>query len=1027
MKTSWKTAAWLIASALLVTLLAASSLWIFAQAERAARVRGHTYQVLNKADDLLSALKDAETGQRGYLLTGDKAFLAPYVTVRSGIVERLTELRKITLVDSARVHLDTMLPLLDAKLAALSQAIDLRRHHDMPAALALVSDGEGKRLMDAIRAEMKEFVRLQEVYALQSEATFLSTMRNLLAVILLACLAALVSAVAFAVMVHRQTQQKLAQLVYLETQRLLDVQQQLNQQLQQANATLQASEEKLAVTLNSIGDGVIATDALGCVTLLNPLAQTLTGWTQAQASGRLIDEVVRILNQDTGLPAVLPVKETLARGTIHALKNHTVLISRDGRQYPIADSCAPIRDREARVVGAVLVFRDVTQEYAVQTALKGKNVALELATVAAEKANQAKSEFLATMSHEIRTPMNGVIGMIDVLQQSSLNASQMEMTHIIHDSAYALLAVINDILDFSKIEANKLDTESIPLSISDVVESACNNLSQFALKKAVRLSLFVDPTIPETVLGDPGRVRQVLINLTNNAIKFSAGQARPGSVTVRVLLTQSDPQRVLLTFHVLDNGIGIDEVTRTKLFTAFTQADTSTTRKFGGTGLGLAISGQLVKLMGGEIEVFSGLDHGSDFSFCLPFPLAAASSPPPAPLNLVSGLPCLVMTSPDDLADDVATYLRHAQMVVSRAPDLTSALLWLQVNAGGVVLAFDDDDDDPVLTALRAQALAHPEKMWRFVSIGHGQRRRPRSEGADLVLIDGNLLTRKTLLDTVAIAVGRSDLPDWDHLPVVAQPAVKPMSREAAVRKGSLILIAEDNEYNQKVIMQQLMLLGRTADVANNGQEALTRWQTGAYAILITDLHMPLMDGYELTAAIRSAEAGRTRIPIIAFTANALKGEAERCKAIGMDDYLSKPVQLDQLKQMLKKWQPVVLSTAFEPAQTRLPLAVDVSVLAALIGSEPTVIREFLQDFGSSATQIAADLRHACLGREPLLTAAAAHKLKSAARSVGALALGQCCEAMELAGKAGDVTQLTGLLPQFEQELDRVQAFLQTY
>ena len=776
--------------------------------------------------------------------------------------------------------------------------------------------------------------------------------------------------------------------------------------------------ERISETL---GEGIYVQDVDGRCIYMNSEAERLLGWSREEFLGRPVHNTIHTQTADgTKLHGRDCAIMQAIQQTGSAMLEDQVFVRKDGTVFPVALTSRASTNAQGKMETLVVAFSDITER-------KQTELAMRQAKEAAEQAARVKGDFLANMSHEIRTPMNGVIGMIDVLQQSSLNASQMEMTHIIHDSAYALLAVINDILDFSKIEANKLDTESIPLSISDVVESACNNLSQFALKKAVRLSLFVDPTIPETVLGDPGRVRQVLINLTNNAIKFSAGQARPGSVTVRVLLTQSDPQRVLLTFHVLDNGIGIDEVTRTKLFTAFTQADTSTTRKFGGTGLGLAISGQLVKLMGGEIEVFSGLDHGSDFSFCLPFPLAAASSPPPAPLNLVSGLPCLVMTSPDDLADDVATYLRHAQMVVSRAPDLTSALLWLQVNAGGVVLAFDDDDDDPVLKALRAQALAHPEKMWRFVSIGHGQRRRPRSEGADLVLIDGNLLTRKTLLDTVAIAVGRSDLPDWDHLPVVAQPAVKPMSREAAVRKGSLILIAEDNEYNQKVIMQQLMLLGRTADVANNGQEALTRWQTGAYAILITDLHMPLMDGYELTAAIRSAEAGRTRIPIIAFTANALKGEAERCKAIGMDDYLSKPVQLDQLKQMLKKWQPVVLSTAFEPAQTRLPLAVDVSVLAALIGSEPTVIREFLQDFGSSATQIAADLRHACLGREPLLTAAAAHKLKSAARSVGALALGQCCEAMELAGKAGDVTQLTGLLPQFEQELDRVQAFLQTY
>jgi CheY-like chemotaxis protein/HPt (histidine-containing phosphotransfer) domain-containing protein len=588
--------------------------------------------------------------------------------------------------------------------------------------------------------------------------------------------------------------------------------------------------------------------------------------------------------------------------------------------------------------------------------------------------------------------------------------------------------VINDILDFSKIEANKLDTESISMSVCDVVESACDSLSQMAIKKDVRLGLFVDPAIPDTVMGDPGRLRQVLINLTNNAIKFSAGQVRSGQVSVRVALTQRDEKRVMLTFHVVDNGIGIDEATRTKLFTAFTQADTSTTRKFGGTGLGLAISSQLVHLMGGEIEVFSGLEHGSDFSFCLPFLLPAEPSDVRKKPNLVSGLSCLVMASPEGLADDVATYLRFEQMLVSHAADLASAQRWMQANEGGLVVAFEHDVAGSALSELHAQAVANPKKMWRFISIGDGRRRRPRRDDADLVSIDGNLLTRKVLVDTIAVAAGRSPMPDWNNVVTAVEPAAKLMSREAASSQGSLILIAEDNEYNQKVILQQLMLLGRTADVASNGQEALRRWQTGAYAMLITDLHMPLMDGYELTTAIRAAEQGGTRKPIIAFTANALKGEAERCKAFGMDDYLSKPVQLVQLKAMLKKWQPVVMSVPFTPSVTVQALpAVDVKVLEALIGNDPAVVREFLQDFLCSAVQIAAEINLACQGQEALQAGASAHKLKSAARSVGAQILGDICSAMEAAGKQGNGALLATLLPQFEQELARVETFIQFY
>jgi CheY-like chemotaxis protein/HPt (histidine-containing phosphotransfer) domain-containing protein len=282
-------------------------------------------------------------------------------------------------------------------------------------------------------------------------------------------------------------------------------------------------------------------------------------------------------------------------------------------------------------------------------------------------------------------------------------------------------------------------------------------------------------------------------------------------------------------------------------------------------------------------------------------------------------------------------------------------------------------------------------------------------------------------MGAVAVAAGRAQLPDRDNLPTEARVAVAPISREQARRQGSLILVAEDNEYNQKVILQQLMLMGRTADIANNGQEALTRWQTGAYALLITDLHMPLMDGYELTAAIRAAELGKPRIPIIAFTANALKGEADRCRAIGMDDYLSKPVPLTELKAMLKKWQPVVFSVPFNtPVEVPdpQPLAIDVRVLAALVGDDATVIREFLNDFHTSARQINHQLHTANATGDALAAGALAHQLKSAARSVGAVRLGEICAEMELAGKVADQTTLARLLPVFDTEWTRVEDFM---
>ena len=359
-----------IGVALLVALVSGTSLWAFGEIKKAAETRIHTTLIINRTNNLLSLLKDAETGQRGYALTGDEAFLEPYFAVNGDIVDQLGELRKLTLNNAARKHLDTLLPLIEAKLTELSQVITLRRNHDMAGVLAMVSSGQGKRLMDSIRAEISSFIQIEDVALAQNDTELQSNMRQLFIIIVATSLFTMLFALAFAYLFYRQTQQRLKNLVHLETQHLLELQEQTNKLLLQANVTLQVNEEKLAVTLSSIGDAVIATDAKACITLLNPIAEQLTGWTQAQANGRPVDEIFHIINKETRHPATIPVMETLEQGTIQGLANHTVLIARDGGECDIADSCAPIRDRDNTVVGAVLVFRDVTEEYAVQQALR---------------------------------------------------------------------------------------------------------------------------------------------------------------------------------------------------------------------------------------------------------------------------------------------------------------------------------------------------------------------------------------------------------------------------------------------------------------------------------------------------------------------------------------------------------------------------------------------------------------------------------------------------------------------------------
>ena len=679
---------------------------------------------------------------------------------------------------------------------------------------------------------------------------------------------------------------------------------------------------------------------------------------------------------------------------------------------------------------------------ALEAKVSARTNELEQARDAAEQANRAKSAFLAAMSHEIRTPMNGVVGMIDVLEQGHLKASQVEIVKTARESAYALLSIVDDVLDFSKIEAGQFQVDSEPMDVAAVVEAACDTLDPVAGKKGVELTLFTDPAMPGQVLGDATRLRQVLLNLAGNGIKFSSAEGRTGRVGVRARLVERGPSQVVLEFSVTDNGIGIDQQSQSRLFTPFTQADASTTRRFGGTGLGLSISFGLVQLMGGEISVYSEPGRGACFTVRLPLALPCPE-PAPEPTELeLTGLRCLVLGGTDGpaddladvLADDLAVYLAHDGASVHRAADAAAAQAWLGHCPPGPCIAVVSSGGaapDATLATLRAACAARPDLQPRYVVIERGRRRNPRGGPHDAVRLDGNVLHRAVFLKAVALAAGRAtaDVREEPCFDTETMPAPLWMRGGGAPRP--LILVAEDNEINQKVVLKQLALLGFEAEIASTGREALECWQQGDYALLLTDLHMPRMDGYELAVAIRAAETAPRRMPIIALTANALKGEARHCRDLGMDDYMTKPVQLATLKAMLAKWLPAparptpALPAPVMPGTAAPALAVDVRVLAALVGDEPAVIDEFLHDFRASAGEAALQMRAACRALQCPAVEALAHKLKSSARAVGALALGELCEQLESAAQAGRTDTLVDLWPRVEAELAAVDDFLE--
>ncbi len=825
--------------------------------------------------------------------------------------------------------------------------------------------------------------------------------------------------------------------------------------LQRANVSLAVKEEEMRSVVEHMVDCVVTTDERGVILSANPVMEKLFGYSHDEMIGQNVSIIVPEPDRSkhdsymenycrTGHGQEYVGRPYLPGSHGIGLGREVEGVRKDGERIELYLAVSEYFVGGKRHFTGVM--RDIREHVRMMKDLKQ-------ARIDAEQASRAKSSFLAAMSHEIRTPMNGVIGMIDVLRQTSLSGYQMEMANLIRDSAYALLSIIEDILDFSKIEAGKLEIEKIPMRLASVVENACGMLAHLALTKGVELTLFIDPGIPENVLGDPLRLRQVLVNIINNAIKFSSAQEKSGKVSVRVLLTESNPDQVVITFQINDNGIGMDKETQDKLFKSFSQGDPSTTRRFGGTGLGLAISHHLAELMDAEITVQSEPQQGSTFMIQMPFKPLPEITVPDSKLDDLSGLTCLILGDDNGMSDDLAIYLKSAGANVEQISDLNTVRQRIQSLAPGLwLVVIDAGQQTPSIEELRAAFTARssaikstvkvksdvlqPDIEPRFIVIKRGRRRQARTEDIDIVTLDGDVMYRQSLLRAMAIAAGRAEVSmgsaPSDNL---LKSGPVPVSREEALRQGKLILVAEDNDINQKVIRQQLNLLGYAGDIANDGREALKRLQDCNYALLLTDLHMPEMDGFELTKAIRSGETSKKHIPIVALTANALKGEREHCLSAGMDDYLSKPVQLEDLRLTLEKYlsgdklAEKSKSTSQLPVQTdvveAIAVPINVHALEELIGNDPEMIKEMLLDFRGSAERIATELRAAYQAGQFAAVGSLAHKLKSSARSVGALALGELCAEMEQAAKKNDAEALAVLLPSFDVQLMNVKSYLE--
>lgn len=622
--------------------------------------------------------------------------------------------------------------------------------------------------------------------------------------------------------------------------------------------------------------------------------------------------------------------------------------------------------------------------------------ALAAAKISAERANEAKSTFLATMSHEIRTPMNGIIGTVDLLRNTMLSSNQLRLSNTIRESAFALLRILDDILDFSKIEAGKMEIEHIPLSLNDVVEAVAQVMYTVALQRQLQLTVFVDPAIPECLLGDPVRLRQILYNLTGNAIKFTETQpGQLGKVQIRAELLDDNLEFCQVRISVTDNGKGMTPRQLNQLFQPFLQAEGSITRKYGGTGLGLSICQQLTELMFGRIDVESEIGKGSVFTVVLPLRHAEeqVSLQQPELHNQRVAICC----DDQDRLELLSSYLKAFGAETDIVP---YPQLWRQPAAFYVV--------DCSLHSDIAWPAILPGPVLCLVTAEQGLHSAP--DGVHL--LEMNPLCRTSLISALQSLL---DEKKPGPAPTAAVAHRLPVPGQLA----PLLLLAEDNPMNQKVLVEQLQTLGYQVEVADDGQVALDKWRQYRYPLLLTDLHMPNLSGYDLARAIRKEAAQYdddeivyTRI--VAITANALKGEAQRCLSVGMDDYLTKPVELAKLNEVLQRWLPLpaasdnAAATAGVVTNSSDMTPICFTTIANFLGPDPQKHQEYLNYFTTQADGLLQQLQQAVSGAQVERCRSLAHQLKSMAKSVGALSLSELAFQLEQAAESDSAGENSG-------------------
>ena len=773
------------------------------------------------------------------------------------------------------------------------------------------------------------------------------------------------------------------------------------------------SETRYRTLFEQANDAIFLSDADDRIIDANRHTCTMLGYTREELLGMSIPDLQA--PEVRGSPGTVATKEVEQYG---GKPFEAVDLHKDGTRIPIEVSTSQLSDKLF-----LCIVRDITDRKQFEEKLK-------FAKSEAEKANHAKSEFLANMSHEIRTPMNAVVGMSELLMTTRLNAKQREYAEAIADSSNALLVVLNDILDYSKIQAGKLNLELESFDLRAMVEQVGQMLAFRAQKKNVEILVNYPLDIPGRFVGDATRIRQVLHNLAGNAVKFTEN----GHVLLSVMMTKKAEGTCDLVFSISDTGIGIAPDQLSIIFDQFSQADESTTRKYGGTGLGLSISQQLVNMMGGSIHVESEVDVGSTFTFDLTLSCAKEQEPFTGLEKELAKIRVLVVDDNDINLEIAAGYLRLKGIASDTTGSAEEALRKLrQAKSAG-------DPFEMVLVDYRmpgmdgnelARLIKNDEELKDTVlvllsSFMPGDDLGPETRRLFAASLSKPLRVSQ-FFETLKTAWRNRHKPLIDHadMPVQIEPP--------HVVFDARVLIVEDNVMNQRVAFEILHRLGCRADLAGNGRDAFKLVKEQHYEIIFMDLHMPIMDGFEATRAIREWEAGKSHVPIVAMTAMAMAGDRERCLEAGMDEYISKPVNSSAVRSVLSKFlKPVYQAADTNPLESThedqdVKLVLNHNNLLDISGRDPEIISALIEAFGKDAPQYLKNLKTAVQEEDPTKIMKAAHQLQGLVANAGGEKVRSLLMRIENQSRQGAYIPNVYDLSPVEAELNRLQrALLET-